>query len=88
MIFLFQSVSLHLHKFDELECLLKGIHYIDRHNEKECYYWKSTDDPDQCEKVPFDFRDPYPYMVVNIGSGVSILTVHGPNNYQRVSGTR
>lgn len=83
----FTKVSLHLHKFDELECLLKGIHYIDRHNEKECYYWKNSHDPDQCEKVPFDFKDPYPYMVVNIGSGVSILTVRGPNNYQRVSGT-
>ncbi|KAL5021504.1 hypothetical protein ScPMuIL_000659 [Solemya velum] len=40
-----------------------------------------------CEKAAFDFRNPYPYLVVNIGSGVSILAVRGPNNYKRVSGT-
>jgi len=25
---------------------------------------------------------------VNIGSGVSVLAVYGPNNYKRISGTR
>jgi pantothenate kinase len=39
-------------------------------------------------KVPFDFRNPYPYLVVNIGSGVSILAVYSSSNYKRVSGTR
>lgn len=27
-------------------------------------------------------------QVVNIGSGVSILAVYGPNNFKRVTGTR
>ena len=84
-----QFVSLQLHKYDELDCLLKGIHYIDRSNPlSECYYWKNPQEHDKCEKVPFDFRDPYPYLVVNIGSGVSILAVVSPTEYRRVSGTR
>lgn len=29
----------------------------------------------------------YPYVVCNIGSGVSVLVVHGHNNFQRVSGS-
>ncbi len=29
----------------------------------------------------------YPYLVVNIGSGVSILKVEGPGKYERVSGS-
>lgn len=87
-VFFFQKVSLYFYKFDELECLLKGIYYIDRYNEKECYYWKNFYDFDQCEKVFFDFKDFYLYMVVNIGLGVSILIVRGLNNYQRVSGIR
>ncbi|CEF64089.1 Fumble [Strongyloides ratti] len=29
----------------------------------------------------------YPYVVVNIGSGVSVLVVRGPNDFERVSGT-
>ena len=78
-----------LHKFDELDCLIKGIHYIDRNNENcECYYWKNPGDSKLAKKEAFDFRDPYPYLVVNIGSGVSILTVRGPSDYKRVSGTR
>ncbi|KAL3863289.1 hypothetical protein ACJMK2_005054 [Sinanodonta woodiana] len=83
-----EHVDLVLHKYDELDCLIKGIHYIYRNNHAfECYYWKNSANPEQCEKVPFDFRDPYPYLVVNIGSGVSILSVRGPNDYKRVSGT-
>jgi hypothetical protein len=27
-------------------------------------------------------------QIVNIGSGVSLLAVYGPNNYRRTSGTR
>lgn len=82
-------MNLELHKFDELDCLIKGIHYIDRNNlDCECYYWTDPGDPKLAKKSPFDFRDPYPYLVVNIGSGVSILTVRGPNDYKRVSGTR
>ncbi|ESO93097.1 hypothetical protein LOTGIDRAFT_162119 [Lottia gigantea] len=83
-----REVNLDLHKYDELECLLKGIHYIDRHNiRSECYYWKNPQHLQLCEKVPFDFRNPYPYLVVNIGSGVSILAVRSPTDYRRVSGT-
>ncbi|XP_014769420.1 pantothenate kinase 3 isoform X2 [Octopus bimaculoides] len=83
-----EHVQLKLHKFDELDCLIKGINYIDRNNDKsECYYWKNPDNCDKCEKVTFDFRDPYPYLVVNIGSGVSILAVRSPDDYKRVSGT-
>ena len=85
----FQHVNLKLHKFDELDCLIEGVHYIDRNNlTSECYYWKHPSEPDKCEKIPFDFRDPYPYLIVNVGSGVSILSVRGPNEYKRVSGTR
>lgn len=84
-----ERIDLTLHKFDELDCLIKGIHYIDRHFPLECYYWKNADSdyPDGCQKVPFDFHDPYPYLVVNIGSGVSILSVRGPVDYKRVWGT-
>lgn len=150
-----EQVSLQLHKYDELDCLIRGIHFIDRHNHTcECYYWAragpgGTHQPNghsmsgqtsavqsdlnlsrtvngdvsekpgtsgtthnQAEtngshdsydsdnasatdfssegdwvKVPFDFRDPYPYLVVNVGSGVSILAVYSSTNYKRVSGT-
>lgn len=31
--------------------------------------------------------NPFPYLVVNIGSGVSILKVRAPNDFERVSGS-
>ncbi len=43
------------------------------------------------ETEPMHFISPsevtYPYMLVNIGSGVSVLKVSGPREYERVGGT-
>ncbi|XP_005092695.1 pantothenate kinase 3 isoform X2 [Aplysia californica] len=83
-----KEVLLQLHKYDEMDCLLKGIHYIDRYNPfSECYFFRNPRDTELCKKMPFDFRNPYPYLVVNIGSGVSILAVRSKTDYSRVSGT-
>ncbi|CAH0698434.1 unnamed protein product [Spodoptera exigua] len=38
-------------------------------------------------RKPFDFSSPYPFLLVNIGSGVSVLVVNAPDDYYRVSGT-
>ena len=46
-----------------------------------------------CRKVFVDSSDDqseggvYPYLLVNIGSGVSILSVTGENDFKRVYGT-
>ncbi|XP_028966324.1 pantothenate kinase 1 [Galendromus occidentalis] len=83
-----KELNLILHKFDELDSLIRGIHYIEACNPvNECYYFKNPMDEDQFEKVPYDFSNPYPYLVVNIGSGVSILAVYSPTEYKRVTGT-
>lgn len=39
------------------------------------------------QKARFDFSQPYPFILVNVGSGVSVLAVRGPDNYKRISGT-
>lgn len=39
------------------------------------------------QKSRFDFSKPYPFILVNVGSGVSVLAVRGPNDYKRISGT-
>lgn len=31
--------------------------------------------------------DPYPYLLVNIGSGVSLVKVFGPKQFERIGGT-
>ncbi|XP_050706685.1 pantothenate kinase 3-like isoform X2 [Eriocheir sinensis] len=83
-----REVNLTLHKFDELDSLIHGIEYIEDNNmDRECYYFLNPRCEELCQKVTFDFSNPYPFLVVNIGSGVSILAVDGPDNYRRVSGT-
>ena len=76
-------------KYDELECLIHGIHFINSNCVNECYYWNNLYCLEKAEKVPYDFdNDPYPYLVVNIGSGVSILSVESADKFSRISGTR
>jgi type II pantothenate kinase len=37
--------------------------------------------------VEIDHNDLYPYLLVNIGSGVSMIKVDGDGKYERISGT-
>jgi len=82
-----KQVNLELHKFDELDSLIHGIHYIEAYNPQECYYLNDPLNSNKCSKSPYDFSHPYPFLVVNIGSGVSILAVYSPDKYKRVSGS-
>lgn len=77
-----------LAKYDEFDSLLKGLQYIDAQNPTECYYWANPTDDTKCAKVNYDFSNPYPFLIVNIGSGVSVLGVYSPTTYKRISGTR
>lgn len=77
-----------LTKFDEFDSLLKGLQYVDAQNPNECYYWSNPTVESECVKVNYDFSNPYPFLLVNIGSGVSVLAVYSPSNYKRISGTR
>lgn len=83
-----EVLGVQLVKYDELECLIHGIHFINSHCINECYYWNNLNCLERSEKVPYDFtNDPYPYLVVNIGSGVSILSVESAEKFSRISGT-
>lgn len=82
-------LEMELLKFDELKSLIDGVHYIHYINpSNECFYYKDPFDDRGCfSKENYDFSNPYPYLVVNIGSGVSIIAVRSPTDFQRVSGT-
>ncbi|KAJ7417982.1 pantothenate kinase 2 [Pitangus sulphuratus] len=82
--------DLELCKLDELDCLIKGVLYIDSvgfNGHSECYYFENPTDAERCQKLPFNLENPYPLLLVNIGSGVSILAVYSKENYKRVTGT-
>ncbi|XP_069488323.1 pantothenate kinase 2, mitochondrial isoform X2 [Ambystoma mexicanum] len=85
-----QVSDLQLHKLDELDCLIKGVLYIDSigfNGQSQCYYLENPKDPVGCRKIAYNLENPYPLLLVNIGSGVSFLAVYSKDNYKRVTGT-
>ncbi|KAF7548093.1 hypothetical protein G7Z17_g7295 [Cylindrodendrum hubeiense] len=68
---------------DEMECLIIGLDFFITEIPREVFTYSEAD--------PMQFVVPrdniYPYLLVNIGSGVSFLKVTGPRSYQRVGGT-
>lgn len=86
-----QVADLELLKLDELDCLIHGLLYADRvgfNGHPECYYFQNPSDTQSCVKKPCTLDNPFPMLLVNIGSGVSILAVYSENDYKRVTGTR
>ncbi|XP_061156587.1 pantothenate kinase 2, mitochondrial [Syngnathus typhle] len=84
------TADLQLHKLDELDCLIRGVLYMDAvvsPGPSECYYFENPSEPERCVQRPYALENPYPLLLVNIGSGVSILAVYSENNYKRVTGT-
>ena len=68
---------------DEMECLIMGLDFFITEIPREVFTYT---DPD-----PMHFEEPradvYPYLLVNIGSGVSMVRVSGPEQFERVGGT-
>ena len=68
---------------DEMECLIIGLDFFITEIPREVF----THD----EEDPMHFEEPridiYPYLLVNIGSGVSMVKVSGPKQYERIGGT-
>ncbi|PAA73985.1 hypothetical protein BOX15_Mlig007890g2, partial [Macrostomum lignano] len=88
----FQSrLGMSLLKLDELECLLNGLIFLAERHPLECYYLPEPDPSrSDCVRQPYSLTrqsDCYPFLAVNIGSGVSIIAVRGPRDWNRVSGT-
>ncbi|CAI8033187.1 Pantothenate kinase 3 [Geodia barretti] len=82
-----ERLGVKLAKYDEMQSLITGLHYLCREYLDECYYWENPNS-DQSHTVPFQLGpDPYPYIIVNIGSGVSILRVNSANDFTRIGGT-
>ncbi|MCJ1404437.1 hypothetical protein MMC11_007662 [Xylographa trunciseda] len=68
---------------DEMECLIIGLDFFITEIPNEVFTYSDID--------PMHFAearaDVYPYLLVNIGSGVSMIKVSGPKQYQRIGGT-
>lgn len=94
------DLDIEILQLDELQCLIRGMAYALTQIPNECYTFRRNDGQSEefqspsrkehTKKVSLPrehLNHTFPYLVVNIGSGVSILKVCGPNDYERVSGS-
>ncbi|KAI9302205.1 pantothenate kinase [Cunninghamella echinulata] len=81
-----QLPGVEIQKEDEMECLITGLDFFITEIPYEVFtYDEQESDPMQFETTTTS--QIYPYILVNIGSGVSILKVTGPEKFTRISGT-
>lgn len=78
-----ERLGVSLDKEDEMDCLVAGANFLLKAIRHEAF----THMEGQKEFVQIDHNDLYPYLLVNIGSGVSMIKVDGDGKFQRVSGT-
>lgn len=73
---------------DEMECLIKGLDFFIHEVHSEVFTYNDQDGIREIDQlVKSESNGIYPYMLVNIGSGVSILKVDEPNVFTRVGGS-
>lgn len=68
---------------DEMDCLIIGLDFFITEIPREVFTFSETEPMNFVESQ----GDIYPYLLVNIGSGVSMVKVSGPRQFQRVGGT-
>ncbi|KAJ0048912.1 hypothetical protein Pint_15450 [Pistacia integerrima] len=78
-----ERLGVTLDKEDEMDCLVAGANFLLKAIRHEAF----THMEGQKEFVQIDHNDLFPYLLVNIGSGVSMIKVDGDGKFQRVSGT-
>ncbi|CAA6671454.1 unnamed protein product [Spirodela intermedia] len=78
-----ERLGISLEKEDEMGCLVSGANFLLKAIRHEAF----THMEGQKEFVQIDQNDLFPYLLVNIGSGVSMIKVDGEGKFQRVSGT-
>lgn len=72
---------------DEMECLIMGLDFFITEIPSEVFTYNDTDPDNAIQFQDAQADNVYPYLLVNIGSGVSMIKVSGPSQYQRIGGT-
>jgi type II pantothenate kinase len=84
-----KALGVGVEKFDELETLVNGMGFLMYHYPKQCYALRNYrfGDPNAVQREYRAAGPKYPYLLVNIGTGVSMLLVEGEGQFRRVGGT-
>ncbi|KAK4423830.1 Pantothenate kinase [Sesamum alatum] len=78
-----ERLGITLDKVDEMDCLVRGANFLLKTVHHEAFTYMNGEK----EYAQIDHKDLYPYLLVNIGSGVSMIKVESDSKFERVSGT-
>ncbi|GAB4839782.1 Pantothenate kinase 2, mitochondrial [Ancistrocladus abbreviatus] len=78
-----EKLGINLDKEDEMDCLVAGANFLLKAVPHEAFTYMDG----RKEFVQINPDDLFPYLLVNIGSGVSMIKVDREGKYERVSGT-
>ena len=79
----FKEFDLKILKHDEMESMVLGFNFLTQHAKDSQFTYVEGEGK---QFLP-DVEEPYPKLLVSIGSGVSIIKIDGFDSFQRVSGT-
>lgn len=79
------KLGIELDKEDEMECLVRGCTFMLQNIPDELFYYDKHSTP--AHVFVSSCTNMFPFLLVNIGSGVSLLKVESSTSYQRVGGS-
>ncbi|CAL8383498.1 unnamed protein product [Boreogadus saida] len=80
-----KKLGLKVDKEDEMTCLIRGCNFVLRNIPHEAFiYTKHADSEFRFQNTHPDI---FPYLLVNIGSGVSIIKVESEDKFERIGGS-
>ena len=81
-----KKLGLKITKEDEMNCMIRGCNFLLRNITDEAFSYQRKDDPAYTFQ-PVNPQDMFPYLLVTIGSGVSVLKVDAEDKFTRIGGT-
>lgn len=83
-----QTLNVGVQELNEFEMLNLGLNFVLNNNENEIFSVATNVTHFQnVEKIPVKLPDIYPCIMVNMGSGISILKINSPTSFERISGS-
>ena len=80
------KIGLPIDKCAEIQSIVHGCNFLLKNISDEAFIYQRKNNPE----YKFQTLDPnnmYPYLLVTIGSGVSVIKVSGDQEFERIGGT-
>ncbi|KAL4220369.1 Pantothenate kinase 4 [Mactra antiquata] len=80
-----EKLGVQVDREDEISCLINGCNFLLKNIPDEVFTYQRHENPEY--KFQAVDMNVFPYLLVNIGSGVSFIKVESEDKFERISGT-